>query len=635
MTTQEVKRKLTAILSADVKGYSRLMGEDEETTLRTLNAYKEVMESLIQQHRGRVVGTAGDNVLAEFGSVVDAVQCAVEIQQVLRAKNAVVPENRRMEFRIGINLGDVIEDGDTIYGDGVNIAARLEGLAEAGGICISESAYQQIENKLPLKYDYLGEHEVKNIAKPVRVYCARIEADVGPSKLGKEKKPAQKRIPKTAWAVIAIVVIAGAVILYQFALRPSPSKTEVASKEKMAFPLPDIPSIAVLPFVNMSEDPKQEFFSDGITENIITVLSKVPRLFVISRQSTFSYKGKPVKVKQVAEELGVQYVLEGSVQRSPDRIRINAQLIDALTGRHLWAERYERDLKDLFALQDEITMKILTAVQVKLTEGEISSAYSKYYNGKQGFDCMLKIMEANKYGDRYTIEDDNVARRLTEEAISMCPENPVGYARLSVIYFNDYRLGNTKTPRETLEKSGELAKKALAIDDSIPLAHIALCFFYEFKREYDKAIAEGERAVALDPSGSGAYMAYATALTIASQPREAIPMYHKAIRLNPNTGGNTFANLGVALRMAGRFEEAVSAYKKAIQRAPDHIVAHLGLTAIYSLTDREKEARAEAAEVLRINPNFSVDYYAKTSMPYKDQSETDKVANALRKAGLK
>ena len=312
MTTDRIKRKLTAILSADVKGYSRLMGEDEEWTLRTLNAYKEVMRSLVQQHRGRVVSTPGDNVLAEFASVVDAVQCAVEIQQVLRAKNAMLPENRRVEFRIGINLGDVIEEEDSIYGDGVNIAARLEGLAEAGGICISESAYQQIENKLPLRYDYMGEHEVKNIAKPVRVYCARIEADAGPSKLGKEKKPVGKRLSKTALAIIAVIVIAGLIALYQFVLRPSPSKTEVASKEKMAFPLPDVPSIAVLPFVNMSGDPKQEFLCDGMTEEIITALSKVPRLFVIARDSTFTYKGKPVKVKQVSEELGVRYVLEGS-----------------------------------------------------------------------------------------------------------------------------------------------------------------------------------------------------------------------------------------------------------------------------------------------------------------------------------
>jgi len=398
VNTEQTKRKLTAILSADVKGYSRLMGEDEEWTVRTLKGYKDVMGNLIQQHRGRVVDATGDNLMAEFASVVDSVQCAVEIQQVLRAKNALLPENRRMEFRIGINLGDVIEEGDRIYGDGVNIAARLEGLAEAGGICISGSAYEQIENKLPLRYEYLGEHEVKNIAKPVRVYRARIEPEAVPEK---KAKPSQWQMA-TVGLVIGVIVVVAVIVIWKFYIPsapqpevtpkektvapqtekaptvappstevapkekvvpplpekvtkpvpPPPAKEEVASKEKLAFPLPDLPSIAVLPFVNMSEDPKQEFLSDGITEEITTALSKIPRLFVISRQSTFSYKGKPVKVKQVSEELGVRYVLEGSVQRSGDRIRINAQLIDALTGRHIWAERYNRDLTDLFALQE-------------------------------------------------------------------------------------------------------------------------------------------------------------------------------------------------------------------------------------------------------------------------------------------
>jgi len=378
------------------------------------------MGSLIQQHRGRVVGTAGDSVLAEFASVVDAVQCAVEIQQVLRAKNAVVPENRRMEFRIGINLGDVIEEGDTIYGDGVNIAARLEGLAEAGGICISESAYQQIENKLPLRYDYMGEHEVKNIAKPVRVYRARIESEAVPPKLREEKKPAQRRFPKAALVIIAVVVIAGLVALYHFVLRPSLFKTEVASKEKMVFPLPDYPSIAVLPFVNMSGDPKQEFFCDGISESIITALSKVPRLLVIARNSTFTYKGKAVKVKQVSEELGVRYVLEGSVQRSTNRIRIEAQLIDALSGHHVWAERYERDVKDLFAVQDEVTLKILKAMQLKLTEGEEAILIQKW-NCSENLECYLKSLEAQSYSKRITIEGDNMARRMAEEILTLCP----------------------------------------------------------------------------------------------------------------------------------------------------------------------------------------------------------------------
>ena len=637
MATDKVKRKLTAILSADVKGYSRLMGEDEEWTLRTLNTFKEVMGSFIQQYRGRIVGTAGDSVLAEFASVVDAVQCAVEIQQVLRAKNALVPETRRMEFRIGINLGDVIEEGDTIYGDGVNIAARLEGLAEAGGICISESAYQQIENKLPLRYDYLGEHEVKNIAKPVRVYRARIESDGGPSKLGKEKKVAGKGLSKAALGIIAVVVIAGLVALYQFALRPSPSKVEVASKEKMAFTLPDQPSIAVLPFVNMSEDPKQEFLSDGMTEEIITHLSKIPGLFVIARNSTFTYKGKPVKVKQVSEELGVRYVLEGSVQRSADRVRITAQLIDALTGNHLWAESYDRDLKDIFALQDEITMKILTATQVKLTGGDVSSAEKyaeKYYRGKQGLDCYLKLMEGMGYSSRWNIQDNNLGRRMVEEAIAKCPEDPSGYIALGWVYQHDYWLGNTKSPQETIEKCIELAQKTLAMDDSIAGAHGLLSNLYSIKGEHDKAIAEAERAVALNPSGWGELSSYARTFRVAGRPKEAISIFQKAIRLNPFADSSLYREFGHALRDTERFEEAVSAYKKAIQVSPNDISAHTHLAVTYSMMGREKEAHAEAAEVLRINPKFSLDYWAKT-ISYKDQSQNDKFVNALRKAGLK
>jgi adenylate cyclase len=634
MTAEVFKRKLTAILSADVKGYSRLMGTDEEATLRSLQEYKEVMASSIQHHRGRIVGTAGDSVLAEFASVVDAVQCAVEIQQVLRAKNNLLPEDRRMDFRIGINLGDVIEEGETIYGDGVNIASRLESLAEAGGICISESAYQQIENKLPLRYDYMGEHEVKNIAKPVRVYRARIESEAAPSKLGEEKKPVGKRVSKAVLAIIAVVVIAGAVILYQFVLRPSPSKTEVASKEKMALPLPDVPSIAVLPFVNMSEDPKQEFLCDGMTEEIITHLSKVPGMFVIARNSTFTYKGKPVKVKQVSEELGVRYVMEGSLQRSGDRVRITAQLIDALKGDHLWAESYDRDLKDIFALQDEITMKILTATQVKLAGGDVSSAEKyaeKYYKGKQGLDCYLKLTEAYGYYRRWNISDNNVGRRMVEEAIAKCPENPSGYVALGWVYQHDYWLGNTKSTQETLEKCIELAQKALAMDDSIAGAHSLLSNIYSTKGEHDKAIAEGERALALNPNIQS-LSSYARTLRVAGRPAEAIPIFQKAIRLNPFADSSLYREIGHALRDTGGFEEAVSAYKKAIEISPKDISAHMNLAGTYIVLGQEKEAHAEAAEVLRIDPKFSVDSYKKL-LP--DTPGTEKYISTLRKAGLK
>ena len=635
MTTQEVKRKLAAILSADVKGYSRLMGEDEKGTVRTLNAYKEAMAGLIQHHHGRVVDAPGDNVLAEFGSVVDAVECGVEIQKELKTRNAELSENRRMEFRIGVNLGDVIEDGEQILGDGVNIAARMESLAEAGGICISGTAYDQVENKLSLGFEYLGEQAVKNITKPVRVYRVLMEPESAGKVIGKKKVKPKQWVKTALVTVVVVIVVAVAFAMWRFYLRPTPP-IEVASKEKMAFPLPDVPSIAVLPFVNMSGDPKQEFLCDGITEEITTALSKIPRLFVISRQSSFSYKGKPVKVKQVSEELGVRYVLEGSVQRSADRIRINAQLIDALTGHHLWAERYERDLKDIFALQDEITIKILTSVQAKLTLGaEVSRAQKygeKYYKGKQGLDCYLKIMEGNDYAGRHSAEGNNLALRIAEEVLAMCPEVPMAYLLMAYVHTTEYY--TTRSPRETIEKGIELVQKALALDDTLAEAHGLLGYLYTQKREYEKGIAEGERAVALNPGGATVLVNYATSLNFAGRSEEAIPLFQKALRLNPVGSFDNYNHLGLALMLTGRFEEAVLAFKKALQVAPNSSWSRMMLAATYSEMGREKEARAEVAEALRINPRFSLDLFARRSL-IKEQSKRDKVFDALRKAGLK
>jgi adenylate cyclase len=684
MTTQEVKRKLTAILSADVKGYSRLMGEDEKGTVHTLNAYREVMANLIQQHRGRVVDATGDNLMAEFASVVDAVECAVEIQKNLKTRNADLPQNRRMEFRIGINLGDVIEEESRIYGDGVNIAARLESLAEAGGICISGTAFDHVRNKLDLGYEYLGEQTVKNIPLPIRVYKVLMQPEEAGKIIGERRaKPIQWQRAAIGLVVVVIVIIAAFVIwklytpsapkpeitLKEKAVVPQPEKAptaippsaevtpkervsvptpekvskpmtppalkvEVASKEKMAFPLPDLPSIAVLPFVNMSGDPKQEFLSDGITENIITGLSKVPRLFVIARNSTFTYKGKPVEVKQVSEELGVQYVLEGSVQRSGDRIRVTAQLIDALKGHHVWAERYDRDLKDLFALQDEITVKILNAIRVKLTERGLSSEAVPYAGGKQDLDCLLKYMEAQGHVQRANIEDNNMGRRIAEEAIAKCPEPQKPYAQMAIIHMMDYFLGTTKSPRESIEKAIELAQKSLAVDDTRAEDHARLSLLYSVRKEWDKAIAEGERGIALNPSGADVHHWYAATLTFAGRPEEAIFLFEKAIRLNPFGPSRYFMGYGHALRDTGRFQEAVSAYKKAIKREPNNFLAHLNLAATYSMMGLEKEAQSEAEEVRRLNPKYSVDYWAKVS-PYKNQTETDKIIDALRKAGLK
>jgi TolB-like protein/class 3 adenylate cyclase len=355
ITAQDFKRKLTAILSADVKGYSRLMGEDEEATVRTITAYRKVITEVVQKHRGRVVDSPGDNILAEFASVVDAVRGAVEIQEELKVRNAELPEKRRMEFRIGVNLGDVIHEEERIYGDGVNVAARVESLAEAGGICISRSAYDQVKNKLTLGYENLGEYSVKNIAEPVRIYKVLMDPESAGKVIGERRVEPKRGLRVAIAAVIAFLLVVGGAVLWK-SYQPTVSPPEeVASEKKMAFPLPDKPSLAVLPFDNMSGDSSQDYFSDGITESIITALSNVSNLFVIARNSTFTYKGKPVKVQQVAEELGIRFVLEGSVQRSGDRVRITAQLNDALTGHHLWAENYDREIGDIFALQDDIT----------------------------------------------------------------------------------------------------------------------------------------------------------------------------------------------------------------------------------------------------------------------------------------
>jgi adenylate cyclase len=629
MTIQEVKRKLTAILSADVKGYSRLMGEDEVATIRTLNIYKEVLTNLAQLHHGRVVDATGDNLMAEFSSVVDAVECAVEIQKELKTRNAELPENRKMEFRIGVNLGDVIEDGVRILGDGVNIAARLESLSEAGGICLSGTAYDQVENKLPLGYEYLGEQAVKNIAKPVRVYRVLMQPEAAGKVIG-EKKVKPRQWQKTAFIVVSILILViAAVAFWSLYFRPTPP-LEVASKENMAFPLPDKPSIAVLPFVNMSEDPKQEFFADGMTEEIITALSKGPNLFVIARNSTFIYKGKAVKVKQVSEELGIRYVLEGSIQKSGDRIRINAQLIDALTGHHLWAERYDRDLKDIFALQDEITMKIITALQVKLTSGEMIHVLAK---GAKNIDAFTKYLQAVDLWTRLTKETNAQAKKLLEEAIALDPEYPGPYIGLAKTYGMDVFLGTTDSPDQSLARAFELARKAISLDKTNGAAYSVLSWLYATKRQYEKAIAESQRAISLNPNSAESYMRLGLVLAYAGRAEEGIPYMQNALRLNPFPSPNYFSNLAGIYLHSGHYQKAIEAAKKALQSEPNSPLPYTALAISYIRLGREEEARAAAAEILRTNPKFSLDRFAKIS-PFTKPS-VERMVEDLRKAGLK
>jgi adenylate cyclase len=628
MATEDFKRKLTAILSADVKGYSRLMGEDEEATVRTITAHRKVITSVIEKYRGRVVDSPGDNILAEFVSVVDAVQSGVEIQEVIRAKNAELPEERRMEFRIGINLGDVIQEGERIYGDGVNIAARVEGLAEPGGICISGSAYEQIENKLALGYDYIGEHTVKNIVKPIRVY----RVPTGPETL---QKVTEKKRPAPSWqraafaVVIALLVVAGGVAIWK-SYRPSTPPMEVASVEKMAFPLPDKPSIAVLPFNNLSDDPEQEYFSDGLTEEIITTLSKVPKLFVIARNSTFTYKGKPVKVQQVAEELGVRYVLEGSVRKGGDRIRITAQLIDALSGHHLWAEQYDRNLDDIFALQDEITKEIITAMRVKLTVGEQARAVAK---GTNNLEAYLKCLQANELVHKINPESNALAKQLAEEAVALDPEYAWAYFVLGRAHMMDVWVRASKSPKESIGKSIKLVKKAIVLDDTLPEAHSLLGFLYSMTRQHDKAIAQAEKAVALNPNSGWAHFIVGKTLFFAGRAEESIPEYKRAIRLNPIPPNHHIWSLGLSYAYTGQYEEAITWCEKAVRQEPNDLLARMMMTVVYSLSGRDEEARAEAAEVLRIQPKFSVEKFAEKCR-YKKKIDCERFLGALRKAGL-
>ena len=628
MGQEGFKRKLTAILSADVEGYSRLMGDDEEATVRTLTAYREVLTTLIQQHNGKVLDSPGDNLLAEFVSVVDGVQCAVAVQKEIKARNDELPENRRMEFRIGINHGDVIQEEGRIYGDGVNIAARLEGLAEPGGICISKTAFDQIESKLPYGYEFLGDQPVKNIAKPIGAYRVLMEPRVTVAgKVDKDKRSPVKRM-SILIGIAAVVVLAIAVGIWQlYSRRPA---IEPASVEKMAFPLPEKPSIAVLPFDNLSGDPTQDYIADGISESIISALSKISEMFVIARNSTFTYKGKPVKVQQVSEELSVRYVMEGSAQRMGNRIRITAQLIDATKGHHLWSEKYDRDIKDLFVLQDEITLEIIRAMQVQLTEGEQARVTGK---GTKNLDAYLKAIQAGEQFYRMNKDGSMKAKELAMEALALDPNYAFPYATLANAHMLDAWFKFSVSSNESMRLAAQAAQKALALDDSDPRVYRALTNLYLMQGQHEKAIAAAERQLELSPTGALAYQSMALALRWSGRYSEAISFAEQSIRLDPYPPAITFRHLGTCYSRVGRYEEAITAFKKALQKNPDDIFTHLSLAAIYVGLDREEEARAEAKEVIRIDPKFSLANFAET-ISRKDQVWMDKWIEYLRKAGL-
>ena len=590
MTEERAKRKLSAVLSADVKGYSRLMGQDEAGTVNRLKEYRALMTDLIQQYRGRVVDFPGDNILAEFFSVIDATECAVKIQQKLKIRNDEIPVNRRMEFRIGINLGDVIEAEGRIYGDGVNIAARIEEIADAGGICVTNNVYDQVKNKLPFMFEDTGVHPVKNIAEPIHVY--------------------------------------------RFSTENHKAVIEASGEPD----LPDKPSIAVMPFDNMSGDPKQEYFSDGMTEEIITALSKISEMFVISRNSSFIYKSKPVKVQQVSRELGVQYVLEGSVRKAAERVRITAQLIDASTGKHLWAERYDRKLKDVFELQDEITQKIVIALQVELTRGEQARVWHRSSHNLQALGLASQALDIF---ERQTKGDNAKAQDLFKQATKLDPKYAFAWTYLAWTYLFDAIYGYSGSADESLKKALDIANKSLTMDDTQPDVHALWGTIYLGQGQHKKAIEAGERSLALGPNNACNTAILAQTMYFAGRGKEAIKLMEKAMRLSPYHPDWYLGLLAMSYIMMERYEEGLQIAEQQLEIVKKRgelgrglIMSHLILAEVNMLLGREEEARQHAKEVQRIDLSFSLEELGIAAF-YKKPTYLESRLNVLRRAGLK
>jgi TolB-like protein/Flp pilus assembly protein TadD len=556
-----MERRLSAILAADVVGYSRLIRADEEGTIAALKTLRaDLIDPRIAEYNGRIVKLMGDGMLVEFASVVDAVRAAVETQQAVAEHNADLPRDKRIEFRVGINLGDVIVDGDDIHGDGVNVAARLEGLAEPGGVCVSGMVYEGVRDRIDVPFEDLGEQEVKNIDRPVRVW--------------------------------------------QWAADPSPSAS-ISDEKSEPLPLPDKPSIAVLPFENMSGDPEQEYFSDGVTEDIITALSKFRWFFVIARNSSFTYKGKSVDVKQVARELGVRYVLEGSVRKAGSRVRISAQLIDAATGNHVWAERYDRELADIFELQDEMTATIVGAIEPELGSAERARAKRKPPDNLDAWD---RYQRGLWHLWRYNRDDYGEAEKLFQSSIDLDPGFGPAYAGVAYLLNSGVIMGWMDASDQTLGRALRAGQLALSADDKDPFAHYALGRVLTMHGDFEAAIAELEKAIDLNPNLASAYYGLGFALTWSGRAREALPHFHKAIRQSPHDPALwTFETMtGFAHIQLGEYAEAVEWHRRAARHPNSGFWANLNLAVAFVEQEESGKVRAAMDAALELQPNLSV-----------------------------
>jgi adenylate cyclase len=620
-----VERKLTAILHADVYGYSRLMGANEEATLGTLNSYRKIIDTLIVQHHGRFFGSAGDSVIAEFASVVEATQCAVDIQASLKTKNADLPPEHRMEFRIGINLGDVIVQGDQLYGDGVNVAARLESLAEPGGIVISASVHEQIRNKLALSYTDLGAQRVKNIAPPVRAF--RVTATSA-----SDRRPRVTHLRIAGISVATLIIIVSVVILVQhLSLRPPTTSASIPVPVRPALTLPDKPSIAVLPFANLSGDAGQDYFSDGITDDLINHLSRIPSLFVIARNSSFIYKNKPAKVQDIGRELGVRYVLEGSVRKTGNRVRIATQLADDKDGSELWAESYDRPLRDVFATQDEIVDRILKTLRLQLGVLQSGVPMASIPHGTDNPEAYDYFLRASAPYFSTTKEGAAKAREMEERAIELDPKFSYAYSGLASSYVMDVQLGYSSNPARELQLATALAQKTLSLDDNNPWGYYVLSEVNFVRDDLTEAADDARRGIALDPSGPFGYQRLADDLIGMGKAKEGVDAVRKAMRLDP-ASDFYLIELGWGENAMQRYEAAISALKQHLVHFPTDAWAHINLAIAYSETNQKELARSEAAEVRRINPNGLL----KKLRPdlWGDQALFARYLSDLRKAGL-
>jgi adenylate cyclase len=620
-----MERRLAAILAADVVGYSRLMGEDEAGTLAALKVHRtELIDPRIAEHNGRIVKVMGDGLLVEFPSVVEAVECAVEIQRGMIERNADVPHDRRIELRIGINLGDVIVEDEDIHGDGVNVAARLESLAEPGGICVRRTVRNQVRDKLPLAFEDLGEVELKNIARPIRVFRVRLDD-------GAERPPSMtiRRLP-AAWQWRAVA--AGVVVLLAAAsvvawLQPWAPDVEPASVERMALPLPDKPSIAVLPFENMSGNPSQEYLGNAIAEDITTELSRFADLLVISRESAFTLKGQDKTAKQIGGELGVRYILEGSVQRSGERLRVNAQLIEAQSEAHIWAEHYDRVVEDLLAVQDDIVGSVVTTVGETIAQRAGSALTRKPIENFEAYDYNLRGRDLIH---RQTKEANEEARSLLTKAVALDSTLSMAYIGLAWTHLMDYVAQWSEAGPEALDRAAEYTNKAAALEGNSYHVHRLLARIRQYQGDHEEALAHSKRALELNPNDGDLLATHALLLIYAGQSAEARSWAEEAMRRNPHYPGWYATVMAAVHYLAGRYREAVAVLSRIDRLA---IYDHRVLAASYGQLGEAEKARAHVEAILKIAPDYSVATFA-SSQPYQKKTDLEHFLNGLRKAGL-